>query len=622
MEQFLSEFNAQESVQPDSLVTSSRSNDYSTITSPEASTSQHPQHRLVGSRQPLDLESEGQNVHRLVGSRQPLDLVSEAQDIHGTVGSQQPLNLESEAPDGTMVNVLVAEEAATQDQTSEVHTEVEEPQTPTPQQSHGWLSSVSSFLTTPIKYFGRRSQSAEAVNTNGDAVVGGSSNEPLIPQTSDFAIPPTTPINRRNGRKLITQSERRPVSQTSDFAIPPITPTNRRDGRKLMPQTERRPGILLQGPKTGSKTERHVRFQSPEERAPLHMRGMLSEEQKLEIWRQQDEDLHLKKRQDRRAKTHARVEDEDEHAANPYVESARAGEKRKHYHPDVPPEAWNYEGTFSVPDSPSSSEEDEEGDSQDDFERRFIGTSVRKNRYDGTLFAQPPDVQANIDEGMYPLTPRNGIPPKELALLDKFFGQPAKQTPEVSTTNIFGNLSKQAPEVTTTPATSAGSANGGRTFSAPAYDENDEEETTAGMERGTEENAAGDASVLQPKTWTQTPPPKPKPSNAQLPQVSAPATPAELAKARYEKFKPVRPSGLRNMSVMSPLAQPEAPTEASAQHPWISDLSEEGFHPDVLKELWKIPDENMIETRLPAHLYEERVVFQPEVEAAVIRTLG
>lgn len=98
----------------------------------------------------------------------------------------------------------------------------------------------------------------------------------------------------------------------------------------------------------------------------------------------------------------------------------------------------------------------------------------------------------------------------------------------------------------------------------------------------------GETGPLEPKKWTQTPPPKPRPSNAQLPQQQVqpasaelskpnapqpqppsliteqlnPITPnfpqtqklaAEKATAKALKFAPSKPSGLRNMTQMSPL---------------------------------------------------------------------
>jgi hypothetical protein len=70
-----------------------------------------------------------------------------------------------------------------------------------------------------------------------------------------------------------------------------------------------------------------------------------------------------------------------------------------------------------------------------------------------------------------------------------------------------------------------------------------------------EQNATQDSepSALQEKQWTQTPPPKPRPGNAQLPHLAPPLSAAELAKAKAEKHKPREPSNLRHVTQMSPM---------------------------------------------------------------------
>lgn len=56
---------------------------------------------------------------------------------------------------------------------------------------------------------------------------------------------------------------------------------------------------------------------------------------------------------------------------------------------------------------------------------------------------------------------------------------------------------------------------------------------------------------------TQTPPPKPRPANAQLPQATAALPPAAIsAMAKAEAHKPKKPSGLREVSNMSPIPTP------------------------------------------------------------------
>lgn len=868
MEDLLIEFDAREVAKAESATASSQSQDQPIEVRPETTTSDY----LYIEQQPPDVESEPQNDAMSGGQRAEVTAV----------------------PEGA--------------------SEVPEPQTPTPQkpqaqEPRGWFTGVSALFATPLKIFGRRSQSAEAATTtNSDSVASVSSIKHLIPQTSDFAIPPTTP-------------------------------TNPRRRRNLFPQSERKPSIISE-PKTGPKTDRRVHFADPE--VPIHLRGLLSDERKQEIWRREDDDRNLKERQNRRANMQARVENEDEHDANQYVESSRPGEKRKDRHPTEPlPENFNHGGNYSAP-SPGSSDE---GDTQlevemaevdanrkgrpsrergaspqvgsgllqelepydhrpwrmvyakrfkqkfgrfpvdkvesdffhrqhaDDVDRsllpleflheatafhkaekpwslyprkghkyrgdiyasvveaqiesgdperiadcmsfieancpstdgirqgeffinarstyglRFpdddwrstpksslvtnpdgLGASTRNNTYTGTLFSQPPDVQANLEEGKYPLAPRNSTPSRQATTTNLFSGSTSKQdifsnqnpsqyvveekdlwkmsrlglyakigamtlpelqqafnkVPVSERATVYDKLSDslkkkvdglflyiprpaslpevqsdhdpvttaeedtEAPEssnsggmigrvsVATPPAPATSAPSGGlfgrisapdgdtrigtlaasvhtpeptseptlaegayiptpsKTFSANFYNdsESDEDETEDGNEivqeaevQNTRENAAGDASVLQPKTWTQTPPPKPKPSNAQLPQIPTQSSAAELAKARYEKFKPTRPSGLRNVTQMSPLhTEQEVAVVEAAKFDGIEkenrDFSQYEFDPEVIQAVMAIPEEQLIKTALPTWVYDDmEYEFDREVVEEVMRLL-
>ena len=782
--------------------------------------------------------------------------------------------------------------------------ETPEPQTPTQQEpdAHeylGWFSGVSQLLT-PLKstiFFRLRGQSAQATpTTNSHSVAGASPIEKLIPTTSDFAIPPTTPTNRLNRRKVI-------------------------------PQTDPKP-ILHYQPRKGAKTQQQVRFTSPVT-VPIEMRGVLSEERKLEIWRKQDEE-----RDEKRVKMQAWVEKEDELAAVSLAELSESGKKRKARHPDFP-ESFNHRGHFCVPDDSSSDEDDESqtavdlvdddtnsgasqqtsrppqvgstisqelgsydnspwkvvyakrpkqkygreprglNDVRDPIDQSLLpaefiaedrllsqenqfqnannsnglASSTRNNEYNGTLFAQPPNVQANINEGKYPLAARDSTQPRRSApgpsksgnvfttstsdvqpsqqateerrllylsgtslstavdgmsmgeLQHAFEGVPFKQryivydrlpgdlkkkvdgmflyierpapqkntetgtaagsastelvggnivsTPvapavdgsasglfgrytvqaspaaatagsastglfgghrvqappapaaaDSSSTGLYGKSSVKAPPApaTTTAGSRSTGSSGRRNLSAPPapaapaasgslfdrisapagdprigiyaafahpaepspeptpsdgartptpsrtftadYEDSDEEsdsESESGSDeesdsddeaQNTREQSSGDASILQPKTWTQTPPPKPKPSNAQLPQAPAHPTAAELAKARYEKFKPIRPSGLRNVTQMSPLQ-----SERDSSVPIAAETAKRGgsqpkkpsnyeFDRDVVDVVMTIPEDNMIDTPLPAWVYDNLVYdFDEEVVDEVMRLL-
>jgi hypothetical protein len=154
----------------------------------------------------------------------------------------------------------------------------------------------------------------------------------------------------------------------------------------------------------------------------------------------------------------------------------------------------------------------------------------------------------------------------------------------------------------------------------------------------------GEPGPLEPKKWTQTPPPKPRPSNAQLPQQQlqpalaeplkpqAPQqqaqpsneeqlnpkttilpqvtqTPAERATAKALKFAPAVPSGLRNMTKMSPLQiqqEQESNKENYGMEKVLQLINEPlsvHFSKEVLDELDKIPQEEIVPYPC-AELYE------------------
>lgn len=134
---------------------------------------------------------------------------------------------------------------------------------------------------------------------------------------------------------------------------------------------------------------------------------------------------------------------------------------------------------------------------------------------------------------------------------------------------------------------------------------------------------------LTSKKWDQTPPPKPQPRNAELPQQQAPKdqvledpmklqTPQEQAlRANALKYAPIRPSGLRQMTQMSPLQQQmedkENAKEAENQAEKISAVTAKVpnftwdstlFSKEVNNAIMAIPEDEIVAMPLPAHLYE------------------
>ncbi|TAQ86239.1 hypothetical protein B7494_g5453 [Chlorociboria aeruginascens] len=88
-------------------------------------------------------------------------------------------------------------------------------------------------------------------------------------------------------------------------------------------------------------------------------------------------------------------------------------------------------------------------------------------------------------------------------------------------------------------------------------------------------------SALQQKQWSQVPPPKPRPGNAQLPQHQAAI---EQARNVADKFKPFRPSNLRNMIQLSP-------SEKEKENAGLTSLEIPQFSNEVLAAVMAVPDE-------------------------------
>jgi hypothetical protein len=117
-------------------------------------------------------------------------------------------------------------------------------------------------------------------------------------------------------------------------------------------------------------------------------------------------------------------------------------------------------------------------------------------------------------------------------------------------------------------------------------------------------------STLQQKQWNQTPPPKPRPSNAQLPQPTA----AELALANANKYQPKKPSGLRNVTQMSPLQleQENRAQEAEETKEVEEELAKITEFPDV----W-LPPPRRMEFPVPEGFPGSYQEFSDEIEHAV-----
>jgi hypothetical protein len=122
----------------------------------------------------------------------------------------------------------------------------------------------------------------------------------------------------------------------------------------------------------------------------------------------------------------------------------------------------------------------------------------------------------------------------------------------------------------------------------------------------------------------QTPPPKPKPSHAQLPQALAQPTALEIAKAQAERHKPKKPSKLSDMTVMTPphdkenrapeAGETDAPEQRSVEvfkATWAHEVEEQRslFDPEVLKAVDEAMEEDTAETQFRAEVADVRKIY-------------
>ncbi|PSS25319.1 hypothetical protein M430DRAFT_33077 [Amorphotheca resinae ATCC 22711] len=465
---------------------------------------------------------------------------------------------------------------------SEVQSEIQEPQTPANQtvpqlqQSRGFWSGVSavkSMLATPFQFLGSRNQQdGQAAATNGDSVTG----------ASTFTQPRNNSgsINSTNG---------------------PTTPTRPGLRRKKTSQSERK----SRAPSTHSKhpqTERRRRLRE-EPKPPIHLRGLLSPTRIAEIHREQD---RLAEERNKKRQAHAaRVEDEEEAIlATPSTNPARAGEKRKRRTPPPP-------GTFRVP-SPGSSDDSDEDEVIGSRPARTGETSAADMRQvpfeecPTSFFDRPLAKPAPLEQSFF------DTPPGYDDRSNPFLKSP---TPSSNRSSTF------------------------QSFKTPGYDGSDSDDDDDGAddhgakksnereqnEREQNMNQTSESSVLQPKQWTQTPPPKPRPGNALLPATAQQLSAAELAKAKAEKFKPKQPSGLRNVTQMSPMQMDKENIkvmDSFTSHPnfdkiladsgvdrqeWDDvsrrcDLMHQRLDPEVKAYVNNIPDHEIAKYPLPPYL--------------------
>jgi hypothetical protein len=429
-------------------------------------------------------------------------------------------------------------EGASYNNQSEVPAEKPIPQTPAPrpQESRGFwsgMSAVTSIFTSPLQFFDRRrnQQDDSTAATNGATATGSSAT---TKSTDDVFTP-----SKLHPRPKASQSERKRQPQSV---------------RNRGPQTERR------------------RTSRDQAKPPIHLRGVVSPSRIAEIHRQQDRlsSARNKKRVAYVEEAEAESDSDNEH---PSTTPTKTGEKRKRAErtvrtPPAPPP-----GTFRVP-SPGSSDDSSDEEKEEPVAKvsppsrvRYapIPVTPRKDLIDdyaldsspftsildrpasSAIWTPPADFQPTYKEYLK-TSPKTKTSPKSKT----------RAKPKPSTTPSPTRKSKAA----TKPIRSArpqpidvGESDGSFKVPDAGYSSGSEEEgvTKKASSAARNKPPEPELSVLQSKQWTQTPPPKPRPSNAQLPQFPPLLSAAEAAKAKAEKFKPKQPSSLRNVTQMSPL---------------------------------------------------------------------
>lgn len=443
---------------------------------------------------------------------------------------------------------------------SEVPIKKQEPQTPAPhpQESRGFwtgVSAVKSIFTSPLHFFDRRrnQQDSPTATTNGNPVSGTfeSAKPNNATNLASLTNAPSTPTPSRTRREKASQSERKSHGHLT---------------RSKRPQTER---------------HRHHRDQP---KPPIHLRGLVSPSRIAEIHRKQDRLAEERRKRRKAYEDEAEAEDES-NVASPSMPSSRTGEKRKRPKGGVRTPPAGPPGTFRVP-SPGSSDDSSEEDEDAEPE------ATSRPRY-----------------APIPVAPR-----RELVSDDWVDTSPFKAPQTVSTAwqgpvdfnftyNHFPNLNIKPVPAVSEELTDLSDSSGSFMVPTSDYDSDSDEDVDddtnksdrAGQihkaaqssEAEVSLNQDSDSSVLQAKQWTQTPPPKPRPGNAQLPQFPPRLSAAEAAKARAEKFKPKQPSSLRNVTQMSPLQiekENQMVRETINAHGFLDEILAAGR---VTKEEWE-----------------------------------
>lgn len=503
---------------------------------------------------------------------------------------------------------------------------------PQAQESRGWPAfgtSIVSSLLSPFKFIGRHGHDAGST-----------------PTTNKHAVART-------------------ATQTRYISHPPKTPTRTPSRRhKARPQTERRL-------RRGEKPPMHLRGVL----TPAQIARRQQDDINAEARRKKREALVARVQEEEEAPSE---ENKDpcrlsESALKRMGIKARPGEKiypNTFRVPDSSSDEDSEDEDEAVPITPSrnvSASSNSFSQPVQNFEqssRNFeeFGDPHHARPYTGSLFQQPAYVQDNINEGKFPLTPcqepsrlrssqnifdeddRNNSLPRFVGQSDassfsqrREIGQgtaPTFESPRDrgspsakwgSGGYSSGQPTPNVPDQFTYPSPSKAYTADQRekpladSASDRVANNSSGDGTSVNKEKGKEQDPipstpAMDMTPLQQKKWTQTPPPKPRPSNATLPQPSA----AEIkAREAAERHKPKNPSRLREVTQMSPLQIQEQEQENRTD--WLNglDTTFEDFDPMVIDYVYSIPDDQLAETIIPEEVRFAVLGRRSSVEMAV-----
>ncbi|RDL41284.1 uncharacterized protein BP5553_01263 [Venustampulla echinocandica] len=471
---------------------------------------------------------------------------------------------------------------------SETETEIEEPEfpgppkTPEPKESRLWstVSRVKDIVTTPFNFtfMGRRGEST----IDATPIANHPSESPTKLAYDQLpAIPESltrTPARIRRRRAPVTDKPAEKMQFTSGVRVrditsqraPAATPTHRNPWAPRA-QTERK-----------KRPYRAYLDKKPPTVTPVHLAGVITQERIKEIQDRQDREAEDRLAKARQESRRARVEDEEvslarEHIINNETLSQagqETGKKRKRRSVRTPPE--NAPGVFTVPYESSSEEGDSESENDTLMDTAGIVPTplpvpqlpqipisptpvprhVRRKKAPAKEKPVEPKRSLNLfkwDENSPttaeitrmlcpPESPPTTLPSEDVLPVSPDYTLPSEESIPVSNDiTIPSEQSLPVSNDSTLPSEEPLSMSNDITIPS-------EEALNIAVPEELQQLSYDTAQ--QTTEWQQTPPAKPRPSNAQLPPAPQPSA---LALANAKKYQPKHPSKLRNMTKMSPL---------------------------------------------------------------------